>query len=232
MKKFVKNGFLLVLFVLFSTSVFAETVQLKITTSTGAIVYQDVEKETTFWGAMNGDSVNYKFASVSGLEQLPNLEIIEFQNIDTVEDFSFLSSAKNLKELYMTNCSVNSLKFIEKLGKLKMLDLNVLFQTSASEAVELTRIDLGKLHSLQELRFSAIVVDSNKNAICKLTEVPKFKNVKSVPLLDISNNDIKAFSDEDVKLLNQYSEVFIKYNPVSTNAAELVKLKKIYYTAE
>lgn len=209
---------------LFAMTAFAENIQLKITTAAGSTVTQDVDKNATFWG-IDGEQVNYDFVSVQGLDQLSKLEVIELTNLKSVKTYSFLADAKNLKELYLTACTVNTLDFVKDLPKLKVLSLDVRFDLEKATVISLTNVDFSNLKKLEELRFWSKLY-SNSKEVSKLPVVPRFYNIKSYPLLDLSNSDISEVSEDDVKLLAQYSDIILKSTPISGKEAELKKLSK------
>lgn len=223
-----KNKFRFLLFLIFLNHffpLFAETVTLNIATSDGHLVPCDIDDSTVILNISNFTPPFNKFDidSISGLEQLVNLEVVQIIGLYSIVDFSFLCDAPNIKELYISSCIISSLKFLENLNNAELIMLDVYVVNEDYENIKNAEIDLSRLVQLKKLSFSASVIpnDYYKGFGC----IPKFSYVQSHPDLILSNNEIESVSFDDLEILSQFNEISLWPNPILNNPDEMEKLK-------
>lgn len=222
-----KNLKILLLFsLIFCKQIFAESANIKIITTDGEEIIQEVDSEGKYLCLFAGEQKPKlkNINTVEGLEKLTNLEQIEFVFLDGNGDYTFLSKLKNLKSLYFSGVKVNSLSFLEKMTGLENIHLDIYTDKNCYEEFKNEKINLSALENLKEIYFSSRIKSSTFVTDRKL--IPNFVGVKTAPKLDLSNNDIRSFSEDDVKKLSQYSVIDISYNPVAKNKTEINKINK------
>jgi len=212
-----KIYFIGILFLLFTTALFSETVEILFITTTGNVI-RKVDSNIKEISIRPSDQFPYTITNIKNLDALKNLERLFIYNITTIKDYSFLTKCVNLKYLGFANSIVYDLHFLEKISNLEMLDIELLqLDKKDLEKIRSEQIDLSGLKNLKFLRFAAH----------NLERVPRFINVSTKPYLAIDNNNISHISDEDIKLLEQYSLIYIDANPVVNNKEEYEKLAKL-----
>ena len=206
--------------------VIAESTSIKIITTDGEEIIQEVDSEGKYLCLFAGEQKPKlkNISTIEGLEKLTNLEQIEFVFLDGNGDYTFLSKLKNLKSLYFSGVKVNSLSFLEKMTGLENIHLDIYTDKNCYEEFKNEKINLSALENLKEIYFSSRIKSSTFVTDRKL--IPNFIGIKTAPKLDLSNNDIRSFSEDDVKKLSQYSVIDISYNPVAKNKTEINKINK------
>lgn len=204
---------------------FADPVTLNITTADGHLVPFEIDDETTILNISNFTPPfnKYEVDSISGLEQLKNLEVVQFIGLNTIVNFSFLTDAPNLKEVYISSCIVSSLKFIENLTKAELIFLDVYVVEDDYDSIKNTEIDMSQLENLIKLSFSAAIIPAEE--YIGFGAVPKFSYVPSHPDLVLGNNDIEHFSEEDIEILSQFNNIYLWPNPILNNQEEMENLE-------
>lgn len=222
-----KIGMFLLTFLFVSQALFSEIVTLNITTSDGHLEPFEIDDKTTVLNISNFIPPFNKFNldSISGLEQLENLEVVQIQGLYTPIDFSFLCDAPNLKEIYIDSCIPISLKFLEDLYNAEIITLNVYILTDEYENVKNQVIDLSELHNLQKLSFSAALIPTEEYE--GFAAIPKFSYVTSHPDLDISNNEITEVSQDDLEILSQFNKIYLWPNPILFDDLQMEKFKDL-----
>lgn len=222
MKKLKYYLFGLLFFFIFP--LYAENVTLNITTADGHLVPYEIDDSTRILNISNFTPPFNKFDidSISGLEQLTNLEVIQIVGLNTIVDFSFLSDAPNIKELYISSCIVLSLKFLEDLYNAELIMMDVYVIDEDYEVIRDMEIDLSKLENLQKLSFYASVIPSDEYR--GFAAIPKFSYVQSHPDIVLGNNEIEEFTEDDIEILSQFNRIYLWPNPVLFNEDEMKKL--------
>ena len=59
------------------------------------------------------------------LEDLSQLKILQINDVNNIDDFAFLSRLINLQELYINSSFIKSLKFLEGMQNLNIIDLTL-----------------------------------------------------------------------------------------------------------
>lgn len=210
-----KKSLMISLFLLVSNLVcFSEDVDIVYVCRDGSEFIEKIDKNEKAFGFFASEESKYNnVVTVKGLEQLVEVEEASFYMLRYINDFSFLSDLKNLRKLHIASCTINNLKFLEKLQKLEYLSINFYVPDEFKDKIRNERINLEKLKNLTEIYY------------CDgLGTIPRFYNLVENVKINLSNNCITKFSKEDVKLLNQYSEICLLFNPVTENVKEMDKL--------
>ena len=170
--------------------------------------------------------------TIEGIEALKNLKRIELYPLPFMTDFSFLS-LDYIEELYIgSHCvTINDFSFLNGMRGLKNLEV-IDLRVSKDTEINLKNvgIDFSALKKLEKLTFTLALEDEVDSH--DMYFVPKFKNVKGKPELDLSNELIKEFSKDDIKVLKQFSSVCLIGNPVLENETEMKKLAKAKITVK
>lgn len=195
----------------------AENVDIRIRTSTGEVIVEKVPKDIRKWVHAYSDQSKYLLASVENLGDLPELKSIEFYNISSVRDYSFLLKAKGLVQLHLAGCTVNDLSFLEEMTNLEYLYVDIYIPANKKLQVRAKSVDLKKLTRLDYLVFHS------PDYGC----VPNFVNILSRPYVELANNSIKKFTKQDIYLLKQYSVINLMFNPVADNVEERQKVNSM-----
>lgn len=209
---------------IFTTSIFAEDVEIKIITESG-IVIKKIDSEIESWLLSSVTSNPEIIFDISGLEQLEKLSVIEIPILKYTGNYEFLTDCKNLKRLYLNGGTITSFKFLEKMKNLEYVELNMYINNEDLEKIYSEKINFVNLKQINEIRFFPIVTNLNKTS--SYYKIPNFVNVKNNAKLFLGNNEIESISDSDIELLKQYSEVYLWPNPILENPKELEKLKKV-----
>jgi len=165
--------------------------------------------------------------SIEGLEQLKNLESFDFYNLDII-DTEFFNSCPKLNQLWISGCTLKSLKFIEKLDNLTELYLDF----DCDERIRKEKIDCKNLNRLKKIFFTGIVIKSGEPE--KFGCVPRFIGIKSKCRLVLEDENITSLSEEEVKILKQFTSVALDANPILKNPDEVKLMQKanISFTGE
>jgi len=192
----------------------AETVDLVVRTTAGDSLVRRVERDCTRLCFADSDAQDYRIAGIGNLGFLPKLESVEMYCISGITDWSFLLEAKGLRALHRAMCTVPDLAFVEKLESLEYLCLDVYSPAGTADPAGRTELDLGKLGRLKFIEFCPDLPSG----------VPRFRNVRNRPFINLNNNRIRTVSPEEVNLLSQYSLVSLQFNPICENQDERAKL--------
>ncbi len=208
--KFVVRYLMIIIFSFFAMCAYSKNVDLVIVTTAGERVIRSVPDDVREWGFAQTDTTKFEILTVENIEVLTQLEFIEFINVTTIHDYSFLSKLPKLRKLSLGGCSVFDLKFLESLTNLEDLSLHIFIPESIIEKIKVTPIDLLNLKKIKYISFNSI-------------PVPPFINVQNQPYLILDNNNIESLSVYDLELLSDYSLVTMRYNPIVSNQAERLK---------
>lgn len=211
--------FLHILIMGFLASVSAETTQLILLSSEGHEYKQSIDSDTTKLTIAQSDQTGYVISSIKNIENLSNLESIQLIHLGGIVDYSFLRKVTKLKSLYIEGCTVHDLSFIGGLRNLEYLHLGIYVPDKYIDQVRMTYIDLSKL---QHLRFILFTCYSTTGLPLKI--IPRFIHIKNKPFIALDNNQIDSLSDHDISLLNQYSIISLKNNPIINIPLEEKKL--------
>lgn len=220
---------IILIFLFFSTKVFASNVQLSIYTTEEKNVIYEVDEDIRIMTITNKilpspeNSNIYGIKKITGFEQLKNLEILRIKNIDIIDDYSFLADIKNLRELYINSTILTDFTFIENLKNIEILDLEPFIYDEDLETLRNTSVDFNNLENIRMIIFSIYILtidDKYEEFSC----VPKFFNVKNMPTIDLGGNGIKEISEEELEILSQFSEINLYPNPILSNWLEMEKL--------
>lgn len=212
-----------------SLSLSAESAVLKFFYNDGEILEKKVNKnshllilsETSI--PKTNDSGEFLLEDIEGLEQLENLQVIQINDVNFIDDFSFLSNLKYLKELYINSCFIKSIKFLENMQNLEVIDLTLYIPSESSEKFKKEIIDIDKLLFIKKIDFHVSVVVDEEN-FEDYNDIPKFINVKNQPVLNIGKNNLRTISENQISFLKQYSQIFLWPNPIISNMTELKKI--------
>lgn len=208
--KFVVRYLMIITFSFVAMCVYSKTVDLVIVTTTGERVIRSVSDDVREWGFAQTDTTKFQILTVENIEVLTQVEFIEFINVRTIQDYSFLSKLPNLRQLSLGGCTVYDLKFLESLTNLEHLSLHIFIPEHIIDKIKSTPIDLLNLKKIKYISFNSI-------------PVPPFINVQNRPYLILDNNNIESLSVCDLELLSNYSLVTMRYNPIVNNQAERLK---------
>lgn len=150
--------------------------------------------------------------SVEGIEKLSKIEEAEIYGL--YMDFSFLNKLNNLKYLHISGCTISSLSFLEDMENLEVLELD--FHPVNKLQIINEDIDLSKNRKLKRIDYTA-----------RLGVIPKFKNIRSQPELNLMNNNICEINKDDFVYLKQYSKINLRFNPIEDNAVVVETLSKL-----
>lgn len=203
---------------------FSKPINIKIITTDGSEYLKEADDESDYFClfASENNIQNKKIRTIQGLERLPKLTKLELIHLDGSGDYSFLSELQNLSYLYFSGVKVNSLTFLEDMSGLESVHLDIYTDQNCYEAFKKEKINCEKLNKLHEVYFCSQIKSNYFVSDRKL--VPNFYNISTKPKLDLSNNDIYSFSENDLLLFLQYSELDIRYNPVARNGEEIKKI--------
>ena len=225
-----KNKFILsfilfsVIISIFTTKIFAKEIEIQIVTEK-EIVIKRFDPEITVLCISYSMKNSERICDIKGLDQFTNLSTLEIPILNYVGDFDFLADCKNLKELFLNGGTITSFKFLEKLESLEYLELSMYINKDDVKKIYSEKINFENLNNIKDIRFSPIVNSSNKTS--GFGKVPNFINIQNKPKIYLGNNEIKAVNENDIGLLNQYSEVYLFPNPILENSFELEKFKNI-----
>ena len=131
------------------------------------------------------------------------------------------------------NCWISSLNFLENLSNLENIEIQFSADISEYKTIKENKINLSKLQKLKKIYIeNSDFCNIYKNqpwempTVCSLDFIPPFINVQNKPELLIYDNMIEKITKEEIRLLKQYSNVHLDFNPIAKNEAELAKLKK------
>lgn len=227
-----KKKFVFALIILLFSQVYSETVQLEVFTSETESFFYDVNKNVKilfFSKSMfpEQESNFYIIDTIKGFEKLESLEIIEFQGIDLIYDLDFLADITNLKELYISNVSITSLNFLEKLKNLELIDMYVYLSVEDAENIKQQEINLEQLENLKRIKFSTSILNLELQDFQYFNSVPYFTNVKNFPIIFLGDNGIEYLSDSEIEILTQFSEIHLWPNPILSDIYEMEKIKDL-----
>jgi len=210
---------------LFNQILISNPVTLYITTADEHLEPYVIDDETTILNISNFIPPFNKFHvdSISGLEQLTALEVVQIQGLNTVVDFTFLGDAPNLKEIYITSCITSSLRFMENLKNAEIIVFDGYVTEDDYETIKNQIIDLSKLENLQKISFSAALLPAEE--YIGFAAIPKFSYVYSNPDIQLGNNNIESISEEDIEILSQFNKIYLWPNPILFNDEEMKKLE-------
>lgn len=212
---------------------FAEKAEIKFIAEDGSATSMFFEKDEISIVIDANKLPIKKMTCITGFENFPNLDSLTFYFLRYTGDYDFLAKIPKLKDLGLIGCYVSSLNFIEDIYNLETIELELTADINNFDKLKNTKIDLKKLMKLQKifvtnLNFGDIANKEiwNYKQISYLNFIPKFINVQNKPELSLTNNKIATLSKEEIKLLRQYSNVDLSFNPIAENRQELEKLKK------
>ena len=176
-------------------------IRIMINKPQGAILYGDIESITSFSNISNEvSSVEGQIKTLEDLSAIPNLTTVTIHDETGISDFSELSNMRNVKNLDLTNCGVNSdaLNSLSSMTWLEnlTLDANSLSDISSlSSLVKLTALslrdnnikDISALSSLSSLT----EIDFSENFIQDISVLSGLSRLKT---LNLSNNLITTVS--------------------------------------
>ena len=93
--------------------------------------------------------------SIEGLEQLENLQKINFFGCAYLKNYDFISSCKNLKEINMQFCEPQKLDFLDNLSDIEFIGIMNATKTSFA-------FDFSKLSKLKLLNLQGSIIDNTK----------------------------------------------------------------------
>ncbi|HOT63243.1 MAG TPA: hypothetical protein PLU93_10310, partial [Treponemataceae bacterium] len=165
---------------------------------------KSVDENTKRLVLFDSDATGYQIMSIQNLDALPKLESLEIDNASMITDFSFLTKAKSLKELYLISVTVRSLKFLENMHSLVKISLLIYIPDDEVRSFISEQVDMRQLTSLKVISF------------CTHGQVPfpPFVNVMNRPYLSLRNNQIQDIPVGCIDNLKQYSWIDFLYNPI------------------
>lgn len=178
------------------TDVIIELVQVD-----GSVINEVVKSNVDHYGFYDGERSQIK--EVHNLEKLTEVESIEVYNVRNITDWSFLTKLPKLKSLYLSSVHIESLQFVSVLKMLENLDLDSIY---ISEKAQKQIIDCSKLTRLKSIRIVTIP---------RITNIPNYVNVTTKPTLSIDNNNISAISENEAKILQQFSSIRVFATPLT-----------------
>ena len=217
-----KITLILSVLLLFSAQIFAEkTINILVVQGDGktkTVAVDENQNHLTFFGP---DVRSIK--NIEGLENLKNLESLDFYNL-TFFDMSFLKSCKNLNRLYISGCTITDFSFVESMPNLEELTFDFYIDETKNDIIKNKPIDLKQLKKLRKIYFIGLI-KTNRETI-KYGSIPRFQNVPSGCTLIMEDQGIEHLSENDVEILNQFSEVNLTANPVM-KTDEIKQIKNI-----
>lgn len=223
---------ILILFFLISGFLFAESINIKITTTEDKTFDYEVDDNTSIFTItkkilpeQETDGI-YGIKKIEGFNQLKNLKIIRIKNIDIIDNYDFLKEIPNLRELYISTTIITDIKFIENLYSLELLDFEPFIYDEDLETLRNSTINLENLELLKAIIFSTTILTID-NYYEEFNCIPKFINVKNKPYLDLGNNGITSVNDNEIDILSQFSEVNLWPNPILSDLYEMEKLQDL-----
>ncbi len=228
MKKF----FCILICTFISLYFFADEVKLRIFSQNGEILEKEIESNTRLLQINENflpDSIIYKdflIVDIEGLEELPNLQVLQINDVNNINDFTFLSRLKFLRELYINSTFIKSLKFLEGMHNLDLIDLTLYVMEDESQKFKEEIIDLGQNLFIKKIDYHvSVVVD--EETLRDFNDIPKFINVQNQPILNIGKNQIYTISADQKKYLYQYSQIYLWPNPIIEDQLQIEGLKDL-----
>lgn len=158
---------------------------------------------------------------IEGLENLQNLESLDFYNL-TFINMDFFHTCRNVKNIWISGCTITSFSFIEEMENLEELELDFYIDSSNNEQIKEKPVDLKQLQNLKRIHFIGLIKEGNQ--IKKYKTIPQFQNVPSECTLIMENQGIETLSDLDISILKQFKYVDLTANPVlNTKNIELIE---------
>ncbi len=228
MKKFL----ILLIFNFFIPLLFADPISVRFFLQTGEILEKEIDSSTRLL-QINNNFIpesnlydDFLIMDVEGLEDLPNLQVLQINDVNNIDDFTFLSRLKLLRELYISSSFIKSLKFLESMENLDIIDLTLYVMEENVQDFKNEVIDLRLLQYIKKIDFHISVVIDEENFI-DFNDIPKFINVKNQPILNISKNQIYTISREQKDYLYQYSQIYLWPNPIIDDSLQIEGLRDL-----
>jgi len=171
-------------------------------------IAKDVIVSEEFSPLFTKENVSKLFEVVTTLE---NIEVLKFNYLSYISDFSLISKMKNLRELVLTHSDISDIKPLESLEKLEVLDLSFNSKLNNIKSIE-NLIKLKKLNlsytnvtnlkplegiiNLEELRLSSYREGT------EYTSISSLKHLTKMSYLSISN-----FNGQDISFLESMTEL-------------------------
>lgn len=228
MKKF----FILFVLILSTFHLYAESVNIKFFLQTGEILEKEINANTRLLqindnffpeSKLNDD---FLIVDIEGLEDLSQLKILQINDVNNIDDFAFLSRLINLQELYINSSFIKSLKFLEGMQNLNIIDLTLYVMEDNIQSFKNEILDLDNLKLIQKIDIHVSVV-IDEDHLTDFNDIPKFINVHNQPILDISKNQLYTISLEQKEYLYQYSQIFLWPNPIVDDLLQIESLKDL-----
>lgn len=229
---FMKKIISLLILTIFSLSLFADKVSIKIFLANGQIVEKEINSNIrllqineNFFSESQIPN-DFIIVNIEGLEELQNLQVLQINDVNNIDDFSFLSKLNFLQELYISSTFVKSLKFLEGMQNLDIIDLTLYVMKEDYKSFKDEIINLEKLLFLKKINFHISCVLDEKN-LMDFNDIPKFINVQNQPILNIGKNQIYTISADQKKYLYQYSQIYLWPNPIIDDRLQLQNLRDL-----
>lgn len=220
---------IIILIFLLSSFIYAEKIELKIITTDNKIIPFEVDDyarilniSSKIMPENNSDEI-IGIKKIEGTENLPNIQIVRIDSISLIDDYSFLFNFPNLNEIYIFGTILTSLKFLENLSSISMIDINAFIFDEDLETIQNEAIDLNKLENICSINFSISML-TLYDGTQGFDSIPNFINVKNKPIINLGNNGISSVDDKDIEILSQFSEIHLWPNPIVNDWFEMDKL--------
>lgn len=223
---------IIILVFLLSSFLYAEKIKLKIITTDNKTINFEVDDyarilniSSKLMPENNSDEI-IGIKKIEGTEKLPNIQIVRIDSISLIDDYSFLFNFPNLNEIYIFGTILTSLKFLENLSSISMIDINAFIFDEDLETIQNEAIDFSKLENLFSVNFSISMLtlyDGTKG----FDSIPNFINVQNKPIINLGNNEITSVNDKDIEILSQFSEIHLWPNPILSDFYEMEKLQDL-----
>lgn len=188
---------LLLYFIVLVAQAYAETVNIRYQFVSGNYVEKEYPadiKHVTISDSMFGNEL---LEYIDNLDKLTGLDTLELINLPFIKSYDFLKKVPWLRKLSMQSCTVSSLRFLEDMVSLEVLDLNIYIPGEIEQLYMQEVISLSRLSKLKLVKYFS----------GKLPGIPRFVNIRSKPVLSLRNQTIISISYWDKYLLYQYSVV-------------------------
>lgn len=217
-------------------SIFSEQVSISFDMSDGTKEVIQIDDSLKRYSLNDSNfSTQKEIISVSGFENLRNLEILEISYFPYYGNWDFLEKIPNLKYIGLSSCWISSFGFFENLKNIENISINNFYceendyEKLKNDNVNLSNLD--KLKSLEIFSSSFYIPDELKprnqwKTLKKLDFVPSFINVKNQPNFLLRYNQISSITKKEIKSLTQFYFVDFSGNPILKDEKEVAKLKK------
>ena len=212
--------------VFFSTCLFSEKVKITFKMIDGTEEYvfldSDIERYDFVWT----EFPNKEIIEIKGFESLKNLTSLGFYYPVYYGDWMFLSKIPELNNLGLIGCYAESLKFIEKLKHLKLIELELKCKETEISKLKQEKINLSKLKKIEKITIGFEYKNPIVNGFITVENfIPNFVKIKNKPSLYLVYGKISDVNQRDIKLLKQYSQVSLGYS--SSIVKDKEKMKKL-----